>query len=343
MTFDEVTTGGEALLQESILQETQETLQLDFKGSAVGKQGALFTDEGKLTKDGRRSIAKAMSAFSNSAGGVVVIGVDCRTVDGVDAAQALDPIPNWKAALSAVSSLVGDLLQPKNDGVRVAGFASAKDDRAGYLVIDVPRSERRPHMCNMAKQYFKRSASSSYAMEHFDIEDAFRRSGSPDLDLVCDFTGGMSSGTTVHGSIRLAIRNAGLATAKHISLMVVERSGVKTKNGGSHRQPLTKFQMFSQDQRYIAPEGFVVNPGETQIFENLGMEFTYDLPMFKASGISIESATFVLRYSLSAENMRPKLGTLSLGPADFKRGAWLLKPDYIQMKEPPAVNGSLSP
>ncbi|MEI8715671.1 AlbA family DNA-binding domain-containing protein [Mesorhizobium sp. ISC11] len=338
MTFDEAIAGGEALLQESILQEAQETLQLDFKGSAIGKPGALFTNEGKLTKDGRRSISKALSAFSNSAGGIVVIGVDCRAnLDGVDAAQELDPIPNWKAALSAVSSAVGDLLQPKNDGIRVDGFASVNDQTGGYLVIDVPRSERRPHMCNITKQYFKRSASGSYAMEHFDIEDAFRRNGSPDLELVSDFASGMSSGTTVHASIRLAIRNAGLATAKHISLMVIELSGVKTKNGASHRQPLTKFQAFGQDQRYIAPEGFVVNPSETQIFEYLGMEFTYDLPMFKASGVSIESATFVLRYSLSAENMRPKLGTLSLGPADFKRGAWLLKPDYIQMKEPPAV------
>ncbi|MER9236869.1 ATP-binding protein [Mesorhizobium sp. M0622] len=71
MTFDEAIVGGEALLQESILQEAQETLQLDFKGSAVGKPGALFNDEGKLTKDGRRSLAKAMSAFSNSAGGLL--------------------------------------------------------------------------------------------------------------------------------------------------------------------------------------------------------------------------------------------------------------------------------
>jgi hypothetical protein len=171
MTFDEAIAGGEALLQESILQEAQETLQLDFKGSALGKPGALFTSDGKLIKDGRRSISKALSAFSNSAGGLVVIGVDCRANgEGADIAQALDPVPNWKAALSAVSSAVGDLLQPKNDGIRVEGRQSPNSQpsdrwwkqtvevlhrvaaRARSLEVllchaaHVPRSERRPHI-----------------------------------------------------------------------------------------------------------------------------------------------------------------------------------------------------
>ncbi|CAH2394834.1 AlbA family DNA-binding domain-containing protein [Mesorhizobium escarrei] len=331
MTFDEVISGGEALLAEAILQEMQETLQLDFKGSAGGKPGALFAD-GKLTKDERRAIGKALSGFSNSAGGVVVIGVDCRSIgEGPDVAQALDPIPNWKAALSAVNSAVGDLLQPKHGGIRAGGFPSTNDNSAGYLLIDVPRSERRPHMCNMARQYFKRSGSSSYAMEHFDIEDAFRRNGSPDLDLVYDFTKNMTAGRRVNASISLAVKNEGLATAKHVSLTVIERSGVRTKDGGPYGTPLTKFQRFGDSLRLIAPEAFVVNPGDTQLFEHLAIEFNFEGPVFKVGEMPIDAATFVLRYSLSAENMRPKLGSLVLGPNDFDRAARLLKPDYITM------------
>lgn len=326
MTFDEAVGGGEALLQESILLEAQETLQLDFKGSAVGKQGALFTEEGKLTKDGRKSISKALSAFSNSAGGIVVIGVDCRAnADGIDAAQDLDPISNWKTALSAVSSAVGDLLQPKNDGIRVDGFPSINDGRAGYLVIDVPRSERRPHMCNMTKQYFKRSGSGSYAMEHFDIEDAFRRGGSPELELIYDFVGHMSSGSRVQASVRLAIKNHGLATAKHVSMMILERSGVETKNGPPYGHPLTKFQTFGRELRLVASGGFVVNPGDTQVFEHLGLTFDNSGEDLEVGGLPIESAHFTLRYSLTAENMRPKVGCLTLTSDDFERGARRLK------------------
>ncbi|WP_254017618.1 hypothetical protein [Mesorhizobium escarrei] len=43
----------------------QEGLKLDFKTAAIGKLGALFTNEGKLTTSGKAAIAKALSAFSN--------------------------------------------------------------------------------------------------------------------------------------------------------------------------------------------------------------------------------------------------------------------------------------
>lgn len=147
MTFEEFMEGKEPLLQEAILLEMQETLTLDFKGAAYLKPGALFTADGKITKDGRRSIAKALSAFSNSAGGVLVIGVDCRsTPDGNDCAQSLDPVPSWEIAVSALNSALGDLIQPKSDLIRVAGFASSEKPGFGYLFVDIPRSERRPHM-----------------------------------------------------------------------------------------------------------------------------------------------------------------------------------------------------
>jgi hypothetical protein len=42
----------------------------------------------------------------------------------VDYAQSLDPVPAWRTTLSSVSSSASDLLQPKNDGIRVEGFAS---------------------------------------------------------------------------------------------------------------------------------------------------------------------------------------------------------------------------
>jgi predicted HTH transcriptional regulator len=140
----------------------------------------MFTADGKLAKDGRRAIAKALSAFSNSAGGVIVLGVECRkNAEGVDYAQSLDPVPAWRTTLSSVSSSASDLLQPKNGGIRVEGFASKVDPSKGHLVIEAPRSERRPHMCQMTRQYFRRSGSNSFTMEHFDIEDAFKRASVP--------------------------------------------------------------------------------------------------------------------------------------------------------------------
>ncbi|WP_156788624.1 hypothetical protein [Mesorhizobium amorphae] len=54
--------GKEAGLQKAIRLEAQEGLQLDLKGVASDNDSAMFAADGKLTKDGRRTIAKALSA-----------------------------------------------------------------------------------------------------------------------------------------------------------------------------------------------------------------------------------------------------------------------------------------
>ncbi|AEH89144.1 AlbA family DNA-binding domain-containing protein [Mesorhizobium opportunistum] len=230
MEFDDIISGKEAFLREAILLETQEGLRLDFKAPAVAKQGAAFTPQGQLTKDGRSSLAKALSAFSNSAGGVLVIGVECRkNTDGVDCACDLEPLPNWKTALSAVSSAVGDLLQPKNDGIRVEAFASEENQSLGYVIVDVPRSERRPHRSEATdlKQYFKRSGSGSYAMEHYDIEDAFRRVAVPSLELRLNFTRRMVAGSEWTFEVSVFLENTSRVTAFFPSLTVWNSQGSK--------------------------------------------------------------------------------------------------------------------
>jgi schlafen family protein len=271
MTFDEIRSGGEALLQETILLEAQESLQLDFKGSA------LFTPEGKLTKDGRRAISKALSAFSNSAGGVIVAGVDCRANSGEepDVAQSLDPIPNWKVALSAINSAVGDLLQPKNDSLRVEGFPSQSDKTLGYLVIDVPRSERRPHMCQMTGRYFKRSGSATYPMEHHDVEDAFRRVAVPELKLRIDLHKFMASGSNSHYKIRLWLDNVSSVTAFFPSITISELNGIQF-GWVSERLP---FVMRINEADKVTAYGdseFVIHPGSTRQIEAFEFHVAFD-------------------------------------------------------------------
>lgn len=62
MDFREIMKGKEAGLQKAIRLEAQEGLQLDLKGVASDNDSAMFAADGRLTKDGRRTIAKALSA-----------------------------------------------------------------------------------------------------------------------------------------------------------------------------------------------------------------------------------------------------------------------------------------
>ncbi|MER8574580.1 ATP-binding protein [Mesorhizobium sp. M1409] len=276
MEFDDIISGKEAFLQEAILLETQEGLRLDFKAPAIGKPGAAFTSLGQLTKEGRISLAKALSAFSNSAGGVLVIGLDCRkNSDGVDCASALEPLPNWKAALSAVNSAVGDLLQPKNDRIRVDGFPAHADKSRGYLAIEIPRSERRPHMCQMSGRYFRRSGSASYAMEHFDIEDAFRRVVVPELKLRIDVHKFMTSGSNRHYKIRLWLDNVSSVTAFFPSITIGDLKGIQVGWSDDRLPSVTRINEGDKVTVYGNSE-FVIHPGSSRQIESFQFHAAFD-------------------------------------------------------------------
>ncbi|WP_192251522.1 AlbA family DNA-binding domain-containing protein [Mesorhizobium caraganae] len=327
MDFDELVARGEALLAEAIKAEMQEGLTLDFKSPGVGQQAPVFNAQGKLTKEGRAALAKALSAFSNSAGGVLMFGVDCRkNSEGVDCANALEPIPDWKAALSAVNSAVGDLLQPKHNGIRVAGFPSSTDQNSGYLVIEVPRSDRRPHRSEASdqKQYFKRSGSSSYVMEHVDIEDAFRRVSVPDLELKTKWRRHSYAGAQAQFQLEFWLENVGEATAFFPAIQLhVQRSfdaGFPNHMLGVHREQVADGQMSYGNSE------FVIHPGQTRIIEKLEMHFVFDNTrqiVEVVGGQNVEHASFSVSYSIFAKDMRKKTGVFVIRGANFLAIPWL--------------------
>jgi predicted HTH transcriptional regulator len=78
LELTELLRDGEAALQRAIDAQEVETLTLDFKEVGQGKE-ALFAD-GKVSKQGQLVIGPAASAFANSAGGLLVIGVRCKVM-----------------------------------------------------------------------------------------------------------------------------------------------------------------------------------------------------------------------------------------------------------------------
>src|SRR5208283_2254318 len=76
-------------VEEFIADRQSEELFLDFKRSSDnGSQPKLSTID-------RNNFSKAISGFGNSAGGVIVWGIDCsKDGDGADVAKAIVPIVN---------------------------------------------------------------------------------------------------------------------------------------------------------------------------------------------------------------------------------------------------------
>lgn len=323
MTFDELLSGGETAIASLI--GRQETLQLEFKANEP--KDPIF-ENGALTKPGRKILAKEISAFANSAGGVIVFGIDCRKIDGVDQAEKLTPIPSISRAETDVRDAASGLLQPRHDGIRVASILSREGADAGYIVVDVPRSERRPHRSEAAdqKQYFKRSGGSAFAMEHYDIEDAFKRISSPSLRLEVSYNSTMAIGQDEHHyKLNIAIENTSDVTAKMISLQVWGRNGAPF--GDDRHGPVSVTSSYYNGRLHFAgPVDFAIHPGEKRLFHTFVFNARTTPDGRVVCGIfDLEPGSIYFDYSLAAENMRMKTDRYVLSDAEMTNFAPIFK------------------
>ncbi|MHB0980666.1 MAG: AlbA family DNA-binding domain-containing protein [Thermoleophilia bacterium] len=97
--FDQLLEGGLELIQRTVSEAWHESPVLDFK--------TLDKDSAPLTKNGRRTLAEALSGFANSDGGVIVWGIDARRGRHLepDVARELRPIDRLQLLLSDLHGL----------------------------------------------------------------------------------------------------------------------------------------------------------------------------------------------------------------------------------------------
>ena len=178
----------------------EENISLDFK--RINRADLSHTDD-------KKNLAKALSGFANSSGGIIVWGVDARkNADGIDCAAAKVEINPIALFVARLNEMTGRAVSPVLDGVIHKAIASTGD--SGFAVTYVPESDSGPHMAKLGEErYYKRIGDSFYRMEHFDLEDMFGRRKGPKLVLSTWLTGERPNIT-----IYLGIKNEGRGTAK---------------------------------------------------------------------------------------------------------------------------------
>lgn len=266
MDIDTLLNGGEACLKEMVANQVQESLTLDFKS------GRLFK-EGILDKPQKETLAAAVCAFANAIGGVLVIGVDCRkNAAGEDCAGDLVPIAEIGKALTTSTQAIADSLQSRHSGIRVESIPSIDKPGFGYLVIDIPASDLRPHRSQVDAKYYKRTGASNYVMEHYEVVDAIRSAASPELVLSYQLTKGISRPheNRIEVRLRVAARNVGRATARHVSLQITE---IEPYEVGWHSLGENVFLSTFGNTRTLShtPE-LVIHPGETRVICMLSLD-----------------------------------------------------------------------
>ncbi len=223
---------GWALLEQWKKDDRQEDEQLEFK-SGIGEDG--------------RQLAKALSGFANSDGGVIVFGVQGVQSKGEKRERVVQIglLLDAEASAGHVLASYRILATPSVPRVRVRAVCKP-GEKAGVVAVLIPASDRGPHRAEGRGEkgrYFIRTASSTELMPHSLLGALFGQRPSPRLRLR------ITRGGT---EVRFSVLNEGRGSARDILLTLdLGPTSCRLKQ----KKALSSFVTFvSREIRILHPE-----------------------------------------------------------------------------------------
>ena len=212
--FERLRTQGASVIHDLIRDRQSEELFLDFKRSS---------DEGRghsLSQNDRNNLAKAISGFGNSAGGIIVWGVDCRPGDdGADVAKNEVPLQDAKRFKSWLEGAVSGCTYPPHGGVQ-HWVIETGHNQEGYVVTYIPQSNDAPHQVTGRMQYYMRAGSDFLPVPHQLLAGMFGRRPQPDIVGQWLTAPAQVFGSVVQCQVGYLLRNKGPGIARDIFLDV---------------------------------------------------------------------------------------------------------------------------
>ncbi len=258
--FDDLIRDGLGTLNDWIASKQVENVHLDFKEKENPQAAGLGDSD-------RKNLRKAVSGFSNTAGGVIVWGIKTGKGEN-DYAEEAKPLAKPKGFQAAIESALATIALPFNSGIQNKTILS-EDGTTGFVVTYIPYSDRPVRSEGSGdKNFYKRIGGSFVPLEVYDIEEMYgRRLGARVVPVIRFRKGGSSQdnfGNTNHyASIDIGLLNEGRGIAKFPFLIVTEVLGANfshygTSGNGPSDLPV---QPGGFRGRYFGGVDHVIHPG----------------------------------------------------------------------------------
>lgn len=154
-----------ARVNQLIAERTTESLHLDY----ISTKG--WGPDGTFRKE---NIAKPISGFSNSDGGVLLYGLSsAKDSRQRDYPTAIDPPPSKPGLKDAIRMVAADGIAPSVLGLEIKEVEDGKAGTLAYAVY-VPPSRMRPHICVEHEKFLRRSDDGFHTMDYVHIDLMFR-------------------------------------------------------------------------------------------------------------------------------------------------------------------------
>ena len=177
--FEKLVYFGEDAIDEFIMERQTEELFLDFK-QAVSDGKSMRT----LHPSDRRNLGKAISAFGNSEGGVLLWGVECsRDLELGDVAKAKVKVQNVHRFLSWLENAISGCTIPSHNKIR-NHIISCDADGNGFVATYIPKSDIAPLMTTTGSHIYIRSGSNNVPAPYAVIAGMFGKRPQPNIELM---------------------------------------------------------------------------------------------------------------------------------------------------------------
>lgn len=208
--YQRVVAGGADAIRDLIYDRTSEDLYLDFKRSADDGCGD------KLHQNDRKNLAKAISGFGNSEGGIVVWGIDCsRGSSEGDVASVEFPIQDPKRFVSLLNGAVSGVTVPAHPSVENFAVLASCPNK-GFVATLVRKSPYAPHQTVKELRYYMRAGSAFSPVPHAVLAGMFGRRPAPNLVRNWFYAPLTISHKKFMFNVSLMVRNDGPGTAKEL-------------------------------------------------------------------------------------------------------------------------------
>jgi len=171
---------------------TEEGVYLEFKKPSE------FLKDGNFSRDlAAKELAETVSAFLNSDGGIILVGVQTDKHERDKRTELLKSLDTWTSdqtfehrGISLTESQIRDLIygniMPKPTGIEVKELGiSVGKAKTRVFVVTVAASPLGAHQSVKTRHYYRRTADGDEPMLDFEIRDVNSRRAGPLLHLAC--------------------------------------------------------------------------------------------------------------------------------------------------------------
>jgi hypothetical protein len=192
-------------LLDLISNKIEENINLDFKGAGSLQRTDKCTNE--LSKD--------VSAFANSAGGVIIYGIK---EDGINRHLPIEIEPIDRKVISKewIEQIIQGNIQPRLENIIITPIEIDGDVNKVVYLIEIPKSST-AHQANDRK-YYKRFNFNSEPMYDYEIRDILNRSKNPVIAIYFKIFGSYQD--EFQHVLKVFAKNNGSVLAKYVNCYI---------------------------------------------------------------------------------------------------------------------------